>query len=644
MADELLDAFVIEGREFAAAGHGALSVLAADAGNREAIDDLFRTLHTLKGSAGLFELPALTALLHAVESALDLARRAGRLSAQDASAARMALDLTEAWLDVLEQGGASGPGLIAETQAATTQVLDLPAESPGVTTAAARADDQTVDWAEALARSAAIDEPAVALRYRPAPDAYFRGDDPLALIKNVPGLTLLQFDLSSRPADFESYDPFRCTLEISALSLAPMDDVRNALRFVADEVSFAEVAPDARAAPATSGPETGALRAIRVDAQRLDELAALTDALVIAKNELLHRSDGLSAPDRRSAVGDDFERLVTTLHGAVMEMRLTPLAPLFARFPRRVRELAETLGKSVEFEVSGETTSVDKSVVEGLFTPLLHLLRNALDHGVEAPTVRASAGKPATARLSISARTEGDTVLIEVADDGRGIDPARVRRAAVEAGVVTADQAAAMGDEDAAGLIFAPGFSTADQLSELSGRGVGMDAVQATVTQFGGRVALDNRPGQGLTVRLFLPARVVLTKLLVMEAGGCRFGAPMTMVEEVHQVAGDEVSPVRVGRAYVRRDSVVPILRLAELLDLEGNHVRDFFPVVVTNVDGELIGMEVDAVAERIETPLRPMTGLLSGYPGVLGTSLQADGKVLLVLDLAYLARQGARV
>ena len=224
---------------------------------------------------------------------------------------------------------------------------------------------------------------------------------------------------------------------------------------------------------------------------------------------------------------------------------------MFSRFPRQVREIAATLGKDVDLTVSGHDVAVDKSMVERLFEPLLHVIRNALDHGLEAPEARRAAGKSERGSLTIAARARGDEVAIEITDDGRGIDVGRVRSLAIARGVVEAAAAAELSDDAIANLIFAAGFSTASAVSELSGRGVGMDAVRAAITEMGGRVALENQPGRGLTVRLSLPAHVVLTKILVIRAGEERFGVPLESVSETHRVRRDHVTAIP-GRTRLR--------------------------------------------------------------------------------------------
>jgi two-component system chemotaxis sensor kinase CheA len=319
-----------------------------------------------------------------------------------------------------------------------------------------------------------------------------------------------------------------------------------------------------------------------------------------------------------------------------MRMRLLPISHTFRRFLRPVRDLAASLGKDVAFRTEGEATEADKRVVENLFEPLLHVLRNALDHGIEPPAERVAAGKLAQAELVLRARAEGERILVEVEDDGRGIDPARIRRSAVERGLVTAEGAAALTDAEAIDLIFAPGFSTASTVSDISGRGVGMDAVRAAVQQLGGRVGVTSRPGRGTTICFTLPATIVLTRLLTVAVGTELFGIPLEAVSETVRVPRERILAIRDGRATVLRDRTVPVLDLADLLSLPERLARaGDAALLVTGQAGEPVAIEVDGFGERFEAILKPADGLLEGVPWIAGTTLLGTGRVLLVLDLA---------
>jgi two-component system chemotaxis sensor kinase CheA len=627
--DELLEQFLLEGRELLDRATADLAGLARDGSDADALDGLFRAVHTLKGSAALFEVAELTRLLHGLETDLEAARSQGLLSGPVRAQVERGLDIADSWLDALESEGGPSDRLRAETLAlerGATELADAPVAAP--------------DWARDLFAHADAAGSLVVIRYAPAQDAYFRGDDPLAIMRELPGL--IRLDLAA-PAAEAAYDPFACTLILRALSTASLTDVRAALRLVADQIELAVVDPERT--PKTATASGLALRSLRVEANRLDDVAALIDELVIAKNALAHQMALLTAAAPQAARSRDLantlsavERVVSDLHGSVTRLRLVTLGHVFNRLPRQVREISEALGKDVDFVVSGESVAVDKSVVEHLYEPLLHLVRNAIDHGIEEPAVRRARSKPQRAVLRLSAQMRRDEVTIDLTDDGRGIDVVRVRDLAVSRGLLNAAAAETLTEAAAANLIFAPGFSTASELTQLSGRGVGMDAVRAAASHVGGRVSLENRPGQGLSVRLTLPAHVVLTRLLVVRAGGERFGVPLEAVRETHRVRRDDVTPVRAGRAFVRHDNVIPLLRLSDLLGAAVREDAVAFPVLQIDAGGEDVGIQIDEIGERVEAPLRPLAGVLAGYPGVLGTVLQGDGGVLLVLDLEELA------
>jgi two-component system chemotaxis sensor kinase CheA len=409
---------------------------------------------------------------------------------------------------------------------------------------------------------------------------------------------------------------------------------------------LASAAPGAQATNAGAheqAPAETATRSFRVDAERVDALVRLTGELTVVKNaighvlDLAHRNDSdmagaLTGPHK------NLEHLIGELQSAVLSIRVLPLRTVLQRFPRLVREISAALEKPVTLRIEGDETEADKAIVEMLFEPLLHLVRNAMDHGIEAPNVRREQNKPAIAALRIRAFRQGGQVLIEVEDDGGGVDITRVRAVAKDQGIATTEVLDAMPDEQVVDLIFAPGFSTSSQVTGLSGRGVGMDAVRSAVERVGGRVTIESRAGLGTTVRLMLPFSVMLTKVMMVEAGGQMFGIPFDAIVETVSVATDEIEGVGAAQAIVRRNRTLPLFELAGLLGVrrERNDARDAI-VVVAAVAGQWGGLLVDRLGERMEVMLKPLDGLLAGLPGIAGTTILGDGRVLLVLDLAEL-------
>jgi two-component system, chemotaxis family, sensor kinase CheA len=304
-----------------------------------------------------------------------------------------------------------------------------------------------------------------------------------------------------------------------------------------------------------------------------------------------------------------------------------------------VRDISRQLGKKVELVTRGEGTEADKTIVDRLFEPLVHLVRNAVDHGIESPGERRAAGKPENATVSIEASRIRDRFLVRVADDGRGIDPAVVRRMASEKRMMSPEELAALADEQVVELIFSPGFSTTSEVSDISGRGIGMDVVRSAIEQIGGRVSLQSRAGIGTTVQIDLPTTIAMSRIMVVETGGQLFGISMDAVSETVRVTPDRISQIKNNNGFLFRDRVVPIVALAELMKLptqnKGSAVAKL--LVVMEAGGKIAALEIDAIHDRLDVMLKPMQGLLAGARGYVGTTLLGSGQVLLVLDIKEL-------
>lgn len=638
MTDDLMVHFLGEGRELVASAEHDLASLARQPDDAKALDGCFRAIHTLKGSAGLFDLLPMSRMLHAAEDLLSLLRAERTGVAEDFEALFSVVDTVDRWLDALDRFGAL-PGdaeWVGETE--TARLRDLVAS----VSAAADASNRPVltSWRPPEAFQG---KGAVAIRYTPRADSYFSGDDPIAIIATTPGLAALTIAPREPWGGLEDYDPYACNLVLEAVSTASRAEIEAAFRFVSDQVELVDLTTS-EPSPAREG--QGARKTLRIDAERVDRLAGLAGDLVIAKNglsELAVQAEGLPGGQ---ALGQalrarqaQLDRLVGELHATVGKVRLVALGPLFARFHRLAREIARALDKDVSLEVEGGDVEVDKTIVDGLFEPLLHVLRNAIDHGVETGEARSRAGKPASASIRVTARAAADQVVIEVGDDGAGIDPARIRALAVKRGLLTQDAADHLDDRAAIDLIFTAGFSTAAEVSAVSGRGVGMDVVRDAAVKLGGKVVVESHTGRGTIVRFVLPVTMVLTKVMVVTCGEERYGLALDTVVETIRVSADRIVPVRAGRAFQLRDAVIPLVSLGELLGAASPQARSAERVVVARAHGELVGFAVDAIVDRMDAAVRPMTGLLAGAPGVMGATLLSDGAVLMVLDPAELIR-----
>jgi two-component system chemotaxis sensor kinase CheA len=639
--DELLEQFLIEGRDLVADGQSRLAVLLGDPADARAIDGAFRAVHTLKGSVGIFDMAPAERVLHAAEELLERARKsASALGAEDIARLVATLDQVDRWIDEMEGKGALGPA--AATIADALIAIDASSVASNESDIAGAV--AAPDWAETLiARETAVIDRAeaglTAFRYTPDRDAFFRGDDPLGLVATVPALVALAIlpAEGAWPAP-DAIDPFACLMIIEGLSGASRADLQLIFRLVPDQIAFHTID---RIADAVADTAAQAATTLRVDAARIDALADGVGELVVAANAFSTVADRADRIDRDlahaiRAAQADLQRAVGAVRRTVSAVRLVPLAPTLRRLPRLVREIAGELGKQIDFSLVGDQAEVDKQIADGLFEPLLHLVRNALDHGIEQSETRAAAGKTPNGTLSLTITRDGEDLVVTLGDDGAGIDPARIRATAVARGLIEADAAQTLSDAAALGLIFQPGFSTAAQVSGVSGRGVGMDAVQAAVDRMRGRIEIDSRIGQGTRFILRLPANALTTRLLVVEVGHDRYAVPFDQIVETARVGSDRLMPLGTGTACVLRDRAVPVLSLAALL---GGADSTSLPanLLVTRASGEPVALRVDGFSERIDAMVRRPSGLLAGVPSVAGTALMGDGGVLLVLNLPEL-------
>jgi len=406
--------------------------------------------------------------------------------------------------------------------------------------------------------------------------------------------------------------------------------------------------------PAPAGPEgqrgvpdrRDALQNLRVDIERIDKVMDLTGEVVLARNRLLTLVNAIG-----SRYGDDpalenlsetvsFLDLVTSdMQLSVLKMRMQPLQKVFGKFPRAVRDMASTMGKDIELKISGEETEVDRSVIEHIGDPLIHIIRNAIDHGIEPPDVRKARGKKERGVISIDASQKGTQVLIQVSDDGRGIDTDCVKRKAVEKGLVTAEDAERMTDEAAIHLIFQPGFTTMDVATELSGRGVGMDVVQTSISRLNGYVEIKTRKEEGTTFLISIPLTLAIIQSLMVRAGGGQYAIPLALVEEILRVASKELAVTAGQKVLVIRDRVHPYFELSELLGKKSPPDPAFRYAVVVAVGENRFCLGVDKLVGEEEVVIKPIEGLTMESSHMIGATITGEGKVVLILDLASISR-----
>jgi two-component system chemotaxis sensor kinase CheA len=393
-----------------------------------------------------------------------------------------------------------------------------------------------------------------------------------------------------------------------------------------------------RAGDALAGPKT-----LKVDQEKIDRLMNLIGEMIVAKNGLPYlagRADAVfnvrELAREIKALYAVINRIAEEMQDAIMQIRMLPVSFVFQRFPRLVRDISRKLGKEVSLVLEGEQTEADKNIIEALADPLIHIVRNSLDHGIERPEVRLAAGKPALGRLVIRASQEADRVVIDISDDGKGIDPAVIKRKAYEKGIIDEALLERIGDQDAVNLVFAAGFSTADVVSDLSGRGVGMDVVRAAVERVHGSVKLESVVGKGTSLRLSLPLSMAITNVMIVESNKQIFGVPMDLVVETVRVPLSAIRTIKSHQTTVLRDRIVPLRSLNELLATDSPQLpnaEDELATLVIRMQNEQIGIVVDDFREVVDIILKPMAGILGGLPGYAGSALLGDGSVLMVLN-----------
>jgi len=395
---------------------------------------------------------------------------------------------------------------------------------------------------------------------------------------------------------------------------------------------------DKKPAPAPSAETT-----VRVDTKRLDQIMNMVGELVLVRNRLLSLGINVNDENMSKAIAN-LDVVTGDLQGAVMKTRMQPIKKVFGRFPRVVRDLARSLKKEIVLELEGEETDLDKNLVEALADPLVHLVRNSVDHGIEMPDEREAAGKPRTGIVKLSASQEGDHILLTIQDDGKGMDPDKLKNIAIERGVLDADAAARMSDIEAFNLIFAPGFSTKTEISDISGRGVGMDVVKTKINQLNGSVNIFSELGIGTRLEIKVPLTLAILPTLMIIVGGQTFALPLSSVNEILNVDLSKTNTVDSQLTMIVRSKAIPLFYLREWLRRKPGEIeRDKGHVVVVQMGTLQVGFVVDALIGQEEVVIKPLDELLQGTPGMAGATITSDGGIALIIDIPSLLKKYAK-
>ncbi|EKT4087644.1 MULTISPECIES: chemotaxis protein CheA [Stenotrophomonas] len=603
VSDDITADFIIEAQEILDRLGEQLVSLEQAPQDSDQLNAVFRGYHTLKGGAGFLGVTAMVELCHAAEEALGAAR-AGQavLQAHHFDAAQQSLDYLQSMLDAVSSGtepGYAPPDLIAQFDVHGGAVA-APAAAAAPT--AGGSDLITDDEFEAL-----LDQlhggnaPTAVAPAKKADDGLISEDEFEALLDQLHG--------GAAPG----------TKPAAVVAPAPIAAPR-------------PVAAPAPAAKPAAKPLAEAEHTVRVDTKRLDAIVNLIGELVLSRNRLKTLRARLRDEELDRAVST-LDIATARLQSAVMRTRMQPVGKVFSRFPKVARDVARSLKKEVDLELIGAETELDRNLVEALADPLVHLVRNAIDHGVEMPDLREAQGKPRMGHVRLSAQQEGDYVSIEVQDDGAGIDPEKLRAKAREKGLIDPEAAARLSSEECLHLVFLPGFSTKQQVTDISGRGVGMDVVQSRIRELSGQIQIQSELGRGSRFLIRVPLTLAILPTLLVQAGEDVYALPLARVMEVLHAPRTSLGWFD-GRAVLdRRSHTLPLVDLRQWLDVTPA-ASPLLTIVVLQAGEARFGLVVDQVRGREEVVIKPLPKALRGLRGYAGATLIGDGRMALILDV----------
>jgi two-component system, chemotaxis family, sensor kinase CheA len=663
---EYMPMFLAEAREHLQELNLAVVQLEDNPSDRPTVDQIFRIAHSLKGMSATMGFSAIAKLTHEMEEVFELLRqRAGGLGHDVVDAVLACLDALSEAVESIEAVGSEKldpEPLIERLRHLVRHSAEEVPLAPVLATSEAVAVTAARDAGARVLHVVATLDDEVQMPAVRAHMVLAALVDHGELIANTPATEAIDSFSGRRveawlASDQDEDQVARSTTRVSDVASVTVTDVTSASpQASAAGVDAAQVdaAPATAAeadveaatgAPAPAAPGRGGMQAatgashsartVRVDAERLDALMHLMGELVIHRTAVEALTANIERPELHHAV-QNLTRSSQSLQSMVMQVRMIPVDVVFMRFPRLVRDLSTKLGKNVELQLLGRETELDRTVVDALGDPLVHLVRNSLDHGLEPPEERVAAGKEPVGTLTIAARHAGGSVVIEVRDNGHGINPAVVGRKAAEKGLIDADQAATLDMKGAIELLFAPGFSTAETTSDISGRGVGMDAVRAKIRELGGEVLLDSTQGLGTCAQIRLPLTLAIVSALQIDVSGAPFAIPIDRIERTVRLGEHSVSSVAGRRVLVLEDGVLPLLEGAAVFGRE--LVTDHELVVIVRGDDRRIGLAVDELVGQRELVTRPLPPIVAEGQPVSGGAVLADGQIALIVDCDALA------
>ncbi len=611
MEDDILKDFLAESKENLELLDQQFVELEQDPENEELIKSIFRTIHTIKGTSGFFGFTTLEGIAHFAEDILSKLRDGLIKVNEDITTMLLqSVDYIKAILAELEANG---------KEPVDTEYLDFIVDLRNFSERIAKETSGSPEEAQGEEAEEKAQKQAEAEQAKDTKE-------------------IDQSEKEKKPA--EDKEARKAEAEEKGQEKNPEPEKS------LEKPKAAKKKPPARkpAPSATHLTETH----VRIDVHLLDQLMTLAGELVLSRNRLTQLANQLNDPEFLTA-NQRMSLVVTELQEQIMKTRMQPIGNVFNKFPRIVRDLAKTAEKKVQLRIEGAETELDRSIIESIKDPLTHMVRNSIDHGIEPPDIRVQQEKPPVGTLTMKAYHEGGQVIIEIVDDGAGIDPNKLRKKAIDKGIVTEEQAEALSDREALMLIFQPGFSTAEKVTNISGRGVGMDVVKTNIEKLGGTVELMSEVGVGTTIKIKIPLTLAIIPALIVTSQGQRYAIPqVNLVELVHlnpNLMERDVQRIGNSEFYRLRGEILPLIRLRKVLRIEEEEKQEIgegMNIVVLNAGGHLFGLVVDSISDSEEIVVKPLGSHLKHIPVFAGTTLMGDGRVALILDVVGITSSAA--
>jgi two-component system chemotaxis sensor kinase CheA len=639
---ELLEDFLVEAFEMIEEMDQDLIELENNPDDLDLLNKIFRVAHTIKGSSGFLNFEKLAHLTHHMEAVLDKARKGElKITPEIMDVILESVDLMKAILEYIRDNGddsspdvnidgvvkkldaiANGEAQSAGGSSSNSEESESKEENKGNIVGNINLDEITLENADEIDLDSlspeeldAVLEHLVKLRNEAEGNENHEKKEETNQQKEEKQEAKEEKQVPAKPQE---------TTPAKAKETKPAAAKKNEIK----KISAAE-------------------QTIRVDVKRLDQLMNLIGELVLAKNRLIkiyndveERYEGEKFLEELNQVVSSISIVTTDLQIAVMKTRMLPIGKVFNKFPRLVRDLSRELGKKVKLIIEGEDTELDKSIIEEIGDPLVHMIRNSIDHGIEPPEERKKLGKPEEGTVWLRAYNEGNMIVIEIKDDGRGMDPEKLKQKAIEKGVITPTEAENMSDKEAFMLIFKPGFSTAEKVTSVSGRGVGMDVVKTNIEKLNGIIEVDSVPGKGTTFKLKIPLTLAIIQALLVASQEELFAVPLSNVIETVRIVEEDIYTIEGKSVLKLRDEILPLVNMADVFKIEKVLEPDkYLYVVILGLGAIKIGLIVDSFIGQEEIVIKSLGEFLKGIPGIAGATIRGDGRVTLIVDVGSMMK-----